>query len=259
MPDNEPDDNALNDAPDMPEDDDIFAHDAVLGDYVSHHPSNRNRLLIRGAIFYGVPIVFLQFFFAELDDTLASIVLVALYAILAWIVAWYVLHNWNREVIIYERGFTYREGSQTAVLYYSDIITFQQRAEQLAYLGIIKRNVYEFTLITGKDERIVLNATYQDIAKLGDTLEKRVAEARQPIVEALLEAGERLGFGVLVMSSEGLQVGDVHLAWADYGHYSAEAGDLVFYTKGDSEGLRVRLAQLDNLFLLVRMLKARHS
>lgn len=244
-------------------DDDIFAPDPMMGDYIAHHPSNRQRLLIRAGVLYGVPILFLQVFFAELDDVLASIVLIGIFASLALAVAWYVLHNWNREVILYQRGFTYREGSQTVVFRYDEIITFRQRAERIRYAGVIRRDIYEFTLFSQKDERLFLNAVYQDIVKLGETLERFIAEARLPISKTLLDAGEALGFGTLIIDQEAISLVDADeqapssLAWTSYRGYRIERGMLWLDSEQAAGGLQIRLNTLDNLFLLILLLKSR--
>jgi hypothetical protein len=74
----------------------IFEDDPILGAFVAYFPSYRLRLLIRGAIFYAIPVLLLQVIFANVD----SILIPMLYALIALLVGWYVLHLWNREVIL---------------------------------------------------------------------------------------------------------------------------------------------------------------
>lgn len=242
---------------------DIFAPDANLGDYVAHHPSNRRRLLLRGALFYGVPIAFLQVFFSEWDDLFASIVLVGIFSVLGLAVLWYILHHWNREVILYARGFTYREGSTTFALRYEEIVTFEQRAETLAILGIFKRPVYAFTLITNEDERLRLDATYQDVVSMGDNLERRIAEARLPIVMHQLERGERVDFGALSLTAQGAEAEGAEaeghrLAWSAYGGYRIHNRALCLQDTKTEDALCVPLKALNNLFLCITVLKRMH-
>src|SRR5215207_5459331 len=106
----------------------VIEPDPVLGAYIAHHPSNRLLLLIVGGIAYAIPVLLLQILFAQADKSTAAVVLISAYSIIALVIGWFILHHWNREVILYEHGFTYREGSSLRAFPYVTIVSFQQRA-----------------------------------------------------------------------------------------------------------------------------------
>ena len=91
----------------------IYDTHPTLGQYVSHHPSNRIRLLLRGAIFYAIPVGVLQSLFWNVSTFTAQRFLPVVFAGIALGVFWYIAHLWNREIVLYEQGFTYLEGSRT--------------------------------------------------------------------------------------------------------------------------------------------------
>ena len=81
----------------------IFESDPILGKYVSHHPSNRLRLMIIAGVIYTFAVGIIQLVFWNVDDSIASIFIPLLFAGVVGGVLWYMLHHWNREVVLYER------------------------------------------------------------------------------------------------------------------------------------------------------------
>jgi hypothetical protein len=230
----------------------IFEDDPILGAFVAYFPSYRLRLLIRGAIFYAIPVLLLQVIFANVD----SILIPMLYALIALLVGWYVLHLWNREVIVYERGFTYRRGSQMAYFRFADITHIQQKAERVAYFGLFRRDVITYTLHTDQLEVLQVNGIYKDVSKLGLLLERKITDARLPLVEADLRQGKSILFGNLSMSQSGINYADAHLPWSEYDHHTLTGGALRLHDQSGSEWAAVPLNALDNLMLLMTLLKS---
>jgi hypothetical protein len=180
----------------------LFEPHPTLGAYLSHHPVRREILLLRAAFLYGVPVMVLQLLFMNDDSTLISLLLISGYAVWALMVGWYVLHLWNREVVLYERGFTYREGSRDASFPYENIVELYIRAERLSYFGIWQRDKYDLTLITGMDETMHITNLYSDVEQLVDRLERFIARDRLPHVREQLRQGERVSFGEHLQLSE---------------------------------------------------------
>ena len=249
----------------------LFEDDPVLGQFVAYYPSNRTRLLIRAGIAYIVPVLFLQLFFANLDDATASILLIGSFTALALAVGWYITHLWNREVVIYERGFTYREGSRAVPFLFLQIVRVNLRAERIRLFGVWRRDIYEYRLVSDEDEHIRLNNIYKDIAELGLRLERAITKARRPIVNAQLARGERVLFSAeFILSGDGITVDNQHLDWRDFMDYKLEAGYIELLTWQPDEDqagptqdgevwAQVPLKSLENEMLLVELLKERRK
>ncbi|MAU12702.1 MAG: hypothetical protein CL607_22965 [Anaerolineaceae bacterium] len=231
----------------------VFDDDPILGRFVAYFPSYRLRLLIIGGLLYGIPVLVLQVLLANVEG--ASVLIIGSYAGIALLVGWYVLHLWNREVIVYENGFTYRQGSQIGYFRFVDITRIHQHAERVSYFGIFKRDVITYTLHTDQAEVLHVNAVYKDVAKLGLLLESKITAARQPIVEAQLEAGKLVEFGSLTMTDKGLRYAEHVLAWDDFGKVAIERGALRLLDHNQVEHVSIPLAELDNLMLLVKLLR----
>lgn len=233
--------------------------DPVLGAYVSHHPSNRTQLLARGGVLYALAVVVLQVLFLRVEDNVAAIGLPILYAGVALGVYWYILHLWNREVVLYERGFTYRQGSQIGVFTYGQMVVFTLRVQRISLLGRLGWMVYQATLLSDQDEHLRITNLYTDAGQLCERLERAIARARKPITEALLARGEALAFGeAMTLDAQGLMINGERVAWTEYAGYRLEAGQLLI-ARHAGDALAVALAGLPNAVLLVALLKGREG
>lgn len=233
----------------------IFEPDPVLGRYVSHHPSDRIRLMIIGAVAYGTPVAIINLLIPGATGFTAAVI-VAFYGVLALAVGWYVMHLWNREVIIYEQGFTYREGSRLAYFHFTEIIGFRQQAQRISYLGLVQQERWTYTITTMQGETLKLTNLYNNIKKLGDQLEKRITRIRKPIVEERLRRGETIAFGQhIALTQAGIVAGDRTLNYADFAGVRSQSGQLVIAAKQDAAWVTVPAPEVENLLLLVSLLR----
>lgn len=239
-----------------------FDDDPVLGRYLAHYVSDRRRLITQAGLAYATGVIFIQLLFADASEGLLPFVVIALFAALSLAAGWYVLHLWNREVVLYERGFTYREGSNLGVFHYAEIVSVRQQAERVRYLGFWRRDLYRYTLRSQHDETLRLDNLYQYIAELGLRLEKAISAARLPVIEQRWAAGESIDFGGgLRLRREGIELnegsGARELFWHELGGHSLQGGRLVLRSRDGSDWAAVPLDALENLLLLLNLLKAR--
>lgn len=239
------------------EDDVLFKYDDLLGRYISHHPVNRLRLVAQALFVYFIATTVLQLLFVELDDQTASIVLIFFFAAIALGLGWYVMHLWNREVVIYEKGFNFREGSSIADFQYDEVASFRQKAERLRYFGgLFRRNVYTFKLTTYRGEVIKLTNLYTDIEKLGNNLEVGINSVLDERVHDALERGESVSFGEsFEMSDAGISADSQDLSWEEFDSFGTKQGRLTLASKTDETWYQIPLEDVDNLSLLAKILR----
>ncbi|MBC8170123.1 MAG: hypothetical protein H7X77_00555 [Anaerolineae bacterium] len=238
-------------------DDPVIIDDPVYGQALGNYPADRGRLLLIGGSLYFVSSAVLNLAFAQVDAALAAIIVISGMAILALLIGWYILHLWNREVVLYARGFSYREGSRLIFITYLEVTSIRQRAERVAYFGgLVRRTIYQIILQTSHDETIILDNLYRRIDELGIRLEQQINQAQRPVIEAKLQAGGSVPFGDgLTLTPDGLQVGDQRLTWDDYQTFAVSEGKLTL--TGSTLTLALPLAQIDHLTLLLELLRAR--
>lgn len=234
--------------------------DPVLGAALASYPSDRARLVATGGAILVVVWLAVTFALFNVEAGAALAITVLVMGVTTIIVGWYVAHLWNREVVLFARGFSYREGSYNAFILYSDVRSIRQHAERQAYFGgLIRRTVYRFSIHTLQDETIVLTNLYRRVEQLAARLEQSVLPAVRTRLEQHLAQGKPFDFtGTLNLTPGGLHDGERDLSWGDFGGYKIQGGRLRLLRAGDdAPWFSVPLADVDNLTLLLALLNER--
>lgn len=235
--------------------------DPVLGAVIANYPSDRGRPLIVGGVICGAAAVILNFTLAEINEWWGPVLTVIIMAAIVLMVGWYLAHIWNREVILYQRGFSYREGSNTIFFLYNEVTTIRQRAEQLAYFGgLFRRVAYQITIKTIRDEKLVLTNIYKRIDELSARLEQKVNETLRPDALRELAEGGSVFFGDgLRLDGEGLHSDGRSLSWADFGGYRIHNRQLQLTKHSDETWAALPLSDIDNITLLLDILRSQQE
>lgn len=236
-----------------------FQDDPELGRFIANFPARRFRLLLNGGIVLLLVWFVVTVALWQVDAATASIITVAVMTLAALLTGWYMIHLWNREVVLYEGGFSYRRGSSVAYIPFEEVASTRQTGERLSYFGgLVKRSTYRFTIITDAGEVIVLSTLYAHLDTLTHKLEAAITAALRPQVDARLSAGERVSFGEsIALDSEGLHTGDYRLPWGAFGGINVADGMLHIQDTDGNTWHTVSLQAVDNVRLLVDMLRER--
>lgn len=236
--------------------------DPILGPVVINYPSDRLRLLFIGGVVYAISGVILNIAFLPVDAQTASIIVIGLMTVLALVIGWVILHSWNREVVLYERGFSYRQGSQLAHILFNEVRSIHLHAERVAYFGgLIRRTIRRFTLVTIHDETVLIDSRYRRVDDLLSRLERAILPHLRASTDKRLTEGQTVRFGTRVtLWSAGLSVDEHQLLWADYHSYSVQGGQLHIKATANPQAAwaSIPLAEIENLTLLVEFLRV-HS
>lgn len=233
--------------------------DPVLGAVIGNYPSDRARLLIPAALVCGIAAVVLNFTLAEVPDSGPPLTILIM-GLVTMAMGWRVLHFWNREIVVYEHGFSYREGSATVYFMYAEIISIRQRGERLAYFGgLFRRTVYRFTLTTIRGEKMVLSNLYRRVEQLIEQIEQKVYPLLEAYIADRLAKGEKVAFGDdLRLSSAGLHAPPGELPWSQLENFKVGGGRLSLIARPDkAEWLSLPLSEIDNIPLLLKLLRGR--
>ncbi len=235
--------------------------DPILGEPLASYPSNRGKFLIVGGGIVGVVSVILNFTTATLPSWWGPAITVILMAGVALAIGWYILHLWNREVILYEQGFSYREGSNTAHFKYDEIRSLQMKAERKTFFGgLFRSTFYRFTLRTIRDEVITINNIYRHVATLGDQLSTRIFAVLQPRIQRQLANGDTVEFGALLrLGKTGMMAQGKHLLWDDYTGVKIADRQLHIQGKEGTVWFSFPLSELENAPILLEILRDRKS
>lgn len=216
---------------------------------------------MRAIAVYAVVVGILQVVFLAVPDDIAQLVLPIGFTLLALGLFWSVLHLWNREVVLYERGFTYREGSNIGAFFYGNIVKLQPKAERMAYFGVIRRTIYRYTLVTDQDETLQINNLYSDPDQLTHQLDKFITQARRRVIKPQIERGETVDMGETIRwNQQQLMVDGRSLAWGDFAGYAIRNKQIEIQTTGsDPIWATITLDHLDNPLLFISLLKDRRD
>jgi hypothetical protein len=231
--------------------------DPILGQPLAHFPSNRLRpLIVAGVIGWPIALV-LGLTTAQVTEWWGPVLTVILMAIVVLALGWYVLHGWNREIILYARGFSYREGSKVIFFHYDEISSIRLRAERLAYFGgLLRRSIYRFTVTTTEEERFTITNLYLRAAELGTKLTEQINRVLQPRIGQKILNGEAVAFGdTLTLKADGLHEAGRDLLWADYGGYQVGGHRLALLDKTGAIWYVLPLPEVDNITLLFELMR----
>ncbi len=233
--------------------------DPILGEAVANYPSNRLRPLIVAYGIGGPVALILALTTAQITAWWGPLLTVAIMAVVTLVLGWYVLHLWNREIILYSRGFSYREGSRVIFFLYNEVASIRLHAERLAYFGgLLRRDVYRFTVTTAQDERFTITNLYRRADELGTRLTEHIDRVLGPKIGRKLANGEAVAFGdTLVLRAEGLRDQDRGLAWADFGGYRIGGRKLALLDSTGAVWYSLPIAEVDNITLLLEVLRQR--
>jgi len=235
----------------------IFEDDPILGRFVAQYPANRLRLLmISGGILLAVWFVVTVALW-NVQDELAATITVLILTPVALLTGWYALHLWNREVVLYEKGFTYRRGSQIAYIRYHEVVRTRQAGGIIRYLGgIIKRNTFQFTIITERDEIILFDSLYKNLDDLTLKVEAEIYRVLLPKVNTKLDNGERVGFNdALFISTTGIKYQSDELVWEQFGGQTIQASQLNLKRADGTLWHTFPLAEVENIRLFLALLR----
>lgn len=232
--------------------------DPVLGKVIGNYPSDRARLVFPAAVISGVVAVILNFTLATITEWWGPFLTTIVMALVVLALGWRALHFWNREVILYEKGFSYREGARIVQFLYHEVVSIRQRGQQLAYFGgLVRRSTLQFTLTALRGETMTLGNLYRRVDTLGAQIEAKVYPILEPYLNERMAAGEKIDFSAtLRVSSSGLHERGRDLSWEQFGGYQVGGGQLRLLARPDNaEWLSLPLPEVDNLPLLVKLLK----
>ncbi|MFN8527564.1 MAG: DUF6585 family protein [Anaerolineae bacterium] len=235
----------------------VAAH-RLYGEPIGTYPADRLRPLIAS---YAVVIsggLLVSATVGSLPYDWSPIVAMLIMAAITVFLAWWVLHRWNNEILLYERGFTYHEGSRFVDFSYDEIDSLRLRAEKIAYFGgLYRRNVYRITVTTIRGEQFAITNFYHRTAALGANLQERVFRALRPLMAQRLANGDAVRFGdTLRLSERGLHESGRDLGWDQFGGYRVGGRKLALLDRGGAVWFVQPLWEYDNLPLLIDLLKA---
>ena len=194
---------------------------------------------------------------AVIDDQLIVPMIIAIVLfLLGLLAAWSAFVNWNRGVLLYERGFAVRSRKDIQTWRWEDIISMTAAVTRHYTNGIYSGTTHVYTLVNRQNERLVINDVFSKVNELADAIGQNIFPLLYERASQDFNEGKPLAFGPVITSKAGIQIGKKTYPWTDVNVVSIHQGTLKVTRKdgGWFSGATASAASIPNLSVLLAIL-----
>jgi hypothetical protein len=181
-------------------------------------------LAVLGGIYYAYdqtqkhgPVVFGRAITAPLFIALC------MFALGVWL-AFSAFTNWNKAVVLYEKGLAYNDRKGIQVWRWEDIEYFFMAITKHYTNGIYTGTTYVYTLMKKDGSKLALTNVFTKIQDLGNAIEKNVFQIQYQRIVQALNLGQGVALGPIVLSKDGIMVEKKSYVWADVEQVGIQRG-----------------------------------
>ena len=251
----------------------VFNTASGLGGLLGYYPVRKaNRwgnlvvclILLAGAVLvflYGIYSSFLAYQLhgpAVIGDKITAPVLIAvLLSGLGLLAGWGAYVNWRKGVVVYERGFAYRDRTGLQTWRWDDILTMTSAITRHYHNGIYTGTTHIYTLLNRQNQKLKLVDSIGKVEDLAKTIDTNIFPLLYPRAVDQYNAGEMLAFGPLAISKQGITIGEKTYPWGAVKEVSIHHGILKVTKKegGWFSGARAAASVIPNLRVLLAIIQ----
>lgn len=194
---------------------------------------------------------------ALIDDKLTVPALIAFVLFLLGLLAgWGAYANWNKGVVIYERGFAIRDRKGVRTWVWEDVSSFMATVTRHYTNGIYTGTTHVYTLISRRNERVVLSDIFKGVEQLAQSIEQSIFPILYDRAAAQYNGGQTIIFGPVSISKAGIQIGRKNYPWPEVREVSIHQG-ILKVTKKDGgwfSGASAMASSIPNLRVLLSII-----
>jgi fumarate reductase subunit D len=194
---------------------------------------------------------------AMIDDKLTAPVVIAFVLFLLGLAAgWSAYASWNRGVASYERGFAIRDRKGIQIWSWEDIVSLTSAVTRHYTNGIYTGTTHVYTLFNRQNERLLINDIFVKVDELAKDIEQGIFPLLYARAASEYNAGQKLVFGPVVISKDGIQISKKTYPWTDVKDVSIHQGILKVSKKdgGWFSGASASAASIPNLRVLLTII-----
>lgn len=206
---------------------------------------------------YDASVAFRKHGLAVLDDRLfLPLVIAGIMFLLGGLGGWGAYANWNKGVLLCEKGFALRTHRGVQPWTWDEIASFTAAVTRHYTNGIYTGTTHAYTLLNKQGRRLVLSDVFKDVEKLAQAIEQAVTPRLYDRAAAQYNSGQTILFGPVAVSKAGIQVGKKTYPWQDVGEVSIHQGILKVSKKGGGwfSGASAPAYAIPNLRVLLSIL-----
>jgi hypothetical protein len=194
---------------------------------------------------------------ALIDDTLMVPVTIAIILLLLGLAAgWSAYVNWNKGVAVYERGFAIRDRKGIQAWRWEEVVSLTAAVTRHYTNGIYTGTTHIYSLFNRQNQRLVVNDIYTKVEELAKAIQDGIYPILYDQAAKQYNAGQRLVFGPVAISKNGIQVGKKVYPWTEVQQVSIERGILRVSKKGGGwfSGAGASATGIPNLNVLLNII-----
>jgi|WetSurMetagenome_2_1015567.scaffolds.fasta_scaffold295671_1 hypothetical protein len=190
------------------------------------------------------------------DKLVASAIIALILFFLACLIGWSAYVNWNRGVVLYERGFAIRDRKGIQNWHWTDINSIKIRITRHYTNGIYTGTSHEYTLINKQDQKLVINDAFSKVQELAEAIEQNLYPLLYGPAAEQYNNGHLLVFGPVNIDRTGVHIGKRNISWQDVKEISLKQGMLRVNLKngGLMSNASVPVASIPNLHVLLAII-----
>jgi hypothetical protein len=157
-------------------------------------------------------------------------------------------------VSIFTDGLEYRRGNVTLTVKWNEIATIRQAVTKHYTNFVYSGTTHVYTMQLTDGRKIIFNDRIKNVEKLGELLQKKIADVRLPEVIQQYNMGSTIEFGPVALNSTGILRGRLTIPWPEVRGVNVVKG----YVRVEKAGARgypinVSVSTIPNLYVFLVM------
>lgn len=173
----------------------------------------------------------------------------------AW-AGWSAYSNWNKGVMIYDRGFAYRDRKGIQMWQWINVSSITAAITRHYTNGIYTGTTHVYTLFNNQNEKVVINDSFKKVEELAGFIEDNIYPTLYERASQAYNSGQTLTFGPVAINKGGIMIGKKTYPWADVKQVSINNG-FVKVSKKDGgwfSGASASAAVIPNLKIMLSII-----
>jgi hypothetical protein len=157
--------------------------------------------------------------------------------------------NWNKAVVVYEKGLAYNDRRGLQFWRWEDVNHFFIAVTKHYYNGIPTGTTYVYTLKKADGSQIKLDNKFTKIQELGKMIQKNVFPFQYERLTQSLKNGQTVTLGAVALDKDGIAIGKKTFPWVEVEQVDIQAGFVSVKKKdgGWFSGASAPVASIPNL------------
>lgn len=208
-------------------------------------------------VLYGVYEAYIwsqQYGPAMIDDKLTGPLIIAgiMFLFGGW-AGWSAYSNWNKSLVIYDRGFAYRDRKGIQTWQWINVTSITAAITRHYTNGIYTGTTHVYTLYNNQSEKIVLNDSFKKVEEVAGIIENNVYPLLYERAVQVYNSGQTLTFGPVAINKGGILIGKKNYPWTEVKQVSINNGYVKVSKKdgGWFSGASAAAAAIPNLKIML--------